>query len=158
LYKYGVHEVAGVLKFYLRTLPDSIFTLPLYSNFLESQNSDKVDEKIKTLKSLVGKLPDPRRVKKKFFFPKKKLKFLKKKKKKFFYKLVVFLAVIASKSSQNKMSALNLAKALGPNLIFPLISEKMYSGNNGWEKFFKDGQTATLLLQLFIEQYEKIFV
>lgn len=95
-----VHSVASLLKQYFRELPESIIPFASYQEFMNIamrfQGSSKLDE-VEELRNAMAALPqDNYNV----------LKFL-----------CSFLDLVAQKTDVNKMSAENLARVFGPNII-----------------------------------------
>ncbi|KAL8592718.1 hypothetical protein ACOMHN_037658 [Nucella lapillus] len=91
------HTVAGVLKQYLRELPEPMLTFDLYSEFMHATQLPH-EQKLQALYSAVCKLPLCNYNN--------------------FRYLVKFLAVLAEKSQVNKMTPSNIAIVMGPNLLW----------------------------------------
>lgn len=95
---YSYHDLTGLLKLYLRELPEPLLISTLYISWIESQKISKTKQRIESIKNLLKSVPS---------YNKKLLE-----------KIIVFLAVVASHSSKNKMNSENLSKAIGPCLLY----------------------------------------
>ncbi len=95
-----VHVIAGVLKSYLRGLPDPLLTYRLYDVFVAAAQQPSEDQRKKAILNAVNQLP------KGHYF---NLRYLTK-----------FLSILAQKSQHNKMSSQNIAIVMSPNLLWPL--------------------------------------
>jgi len=94
-----IHAVAGLLKLYLRTLPDPLLTFRFYDTFIAVQKNSDFDYRMTNLRKLVNALP--------------------KSHKNLLCRLFRFLLRVAAFSEENKMSIQNLAIVFGPNLLRP---------------------------------------
>lgn len=92
---YTVHDVAGLIKLYLRELQEPLFTFELYGIFIASA---AVGDRVQINKAL-DLLPTGHRV--------------------VLQRLLVFLDKVVKLSKVNKMTAENLATCLVPNLLRP---------------------------------------
>lgn len=52
-----IHSVTGLLKLYLRELPEALFTNKLYPNFFSAYVSKEIEYKKSTLLALFSELP-----------------------------------------------------------------------------------------------------
>lgn len=95
-----VHVIAGVLKSYLRDLPDPLLTYRLYNNFVEAAQQTTEEKRKKAILNAVNQLPTGHYY---------NLRYLTK-----------FLSILAQKSQHNKMSSQNIAIVMSPNLLWPL--------------------------------------
>jgi hypothetical protein len=95
--KVRVHDIASILRKYLRDLPDPLIPASKYDLFLETQKPPTSEEKNKALKSALGTLPEEN---------KSGLKLLMR-----------LLKKIADNSDITKMTASNLAMIFGPALL-----------------------------------------
>jgi len=93
--RYDVNVVAGLLKLYLRELPEPLLTFSLYENF--RQPVDDPLMRVEHFRNLIGQLPAQNQV--------------------FLNCLVRFLKHIADYSSSNMMTPANLALVFGTNLL-----------------------------------------
>lgn len=94
-----IHAVAGLLKLYLRELPEPLFTHSLYDKFTSGLTLSEAESKRKYMMSLLKSMPEPNRTTIIFLF-----NHLKK---------------IASNETQNKMSLHNISTVFGPTLLSP---------------------------------------
>eukprot|EP01122_Echinamoeba_exundans_P009882 TRINITY_DN3558_c0_g1_i1.p1 TRINITY_DN3558_c0_g1~~TRINITY_DN3558_c0_g1_i1.p1 ORF type:complete len:1362 (+),score=342.93 TRINITY_DN3558_c0_g1_i1:171-4256(+) len=92
------HVVTGILKQYLREMPDPLFTFDLYDEFIKAARISDHDTQAKELKRLVDKLP---------LTNKKTLQHITK-----------MCQAISSRSEENKMTESNLAIVLCPNCLY----------------------------------------
>jgi len=90
-----VHVTAGILKLYLRELPEPLLTFPLYDDYLKI--ADQADDDINDLKKLLNKLPTIN------------LRVLAH--------IMQFLYKVNQNCEVNKMNAANIATTIGPNLL-----------------------------------------
>ncbi|XP_054719239.1 rho GTPase-activating protein 44-like [Uloborus diversus] len=97
------HNVAGVLKLYLRSLPEPLLTYQFYDQFMEAAMEQDHDVRLRALWSVVNSLPETHF---------KNLRYL-----------IKFFARLCQNSDVNKMSVQNIAIVMGPNLIWPQIDE-----------------------------------
>ncbi|KAJ6636168.1 Rho GTPase-activating protein 92B [Pseudolycoriella hygida] len=94
-----VHVIAGVLKSYLRGLPEPLLTFDLYSDFVAAAQQPTEDKRKRAILNAVNQLPTGHYY---------NLRYLTK-----------FLSVLAQKSQFNKMSSQNIAIVMSPNLLWP---------------------------------------
>ncbi|XP_049791819.1 active breakpoint cluster region-related protein [Schistocerca nitens] len=95
-----IHSVTGILKLYLRELPEALFTDELYPKFLEAFNTGTNDEaKQRALRQCFTLLPQQNQ--------------------EIIHFLLAHLMKINQHESQNKMSLHNLATVFGPTLLRP---------------------------------------
>lgn len=100
-FKVDVHSVTGVLKLYLREMPEALFTDALYPNFLEAFHTGEMT-KIPALRRVYESLPPVNRAVIDF--------------------LLAHLMRVNKHEGQNKMSLHNLATVFGPTLLRPGIT------------------------------------
>lgn len=96
---YGVHEVAGLLKQLLRSLPEPLLTNKYAEAFLQVQVIPTLLDQIKALNLLVLLLPEANRTT--------------------LLALVNFLADVTERDGRNRMSVQNVAMIMAPNLFSP---------------------------------------
>ncbi|XP_022253185.1 active breakpoint cluster region-related protein-like [Limulus polyphemus] len=94
-----IHTVTGLLKLYLRELPDSLFTDSLYNMFFEAFSLQDQDARMKGLLSLFHSLPSINQG--------------------VIRKLLDHMVKINQHENHNKMSLHNLATVFGPNILRP---------------------------------------
>lgn len=94
-----VHVIAGVLKSYLRDLPDPLLTYQLYNDFVSAAQRPTEDKRKKAILNAVNQLPTGHYL---------NLRYLTK-----------FLSILAAKQQHNKMSSQNIAIVMSPNLLWP---------------------------------------
>lgn len=97
---FDVHSVAGLLKLYLRELPEPLFTFALYDDWIRCV---EVEDRLNSLAELLKKLPDAN------------------------YNnlahLIKFLHLLTHYQEQNKMTSTNLAIAIAPSLLWSRPSD-----------------------------------
>lgn len=93
------HVIAGVLKSYLRDLPDPLLTYQLYNEFVSAAQRPTEDKRKKAILNAVNQLPTGHYL---------NLRYLTK-----------FLSILAAKHQHNKMSSQNIAIVMSPNLLWP---------------------------------------
>ena len=146
---YTVHDIAGLLKLYLRELPEPLFTIKLLKPFMETEKVRDERLKFKIQQLLFMLLPVSHR-----HVLEKLLRFLQK------------VAENATKSVEtkegesslddkgNRMDASNLAKIFGPNLFRDKgddSSKVSYQSLNAYA-------FAANILQTFIERQVELFI
>lgn len=94
-----VHVIAGVLKSYLRDLPNPLLTYELYYEFVTAAQRPTEDKRKKSILNAINQLPRSNY---------NNLRYLTK-----------FLSVLAQKQQHNKMSSQNIAIVMSPNLLWP---------------------------------------
>lgn len=97
-----IHAVAGLLKMYLRDLPEPLFTDECYPKFVEASCIKEPEEKKKAMMEIFETLPTPNRLTSVY--------------------LLVHLRRVSEHQEQNKMGQNNLATVFGPNILRPSSS------------------------------------
>ncbi|XP_071964877.1 rho GTPase-activating protein 17-like isoform X2 [Antedon mediterranea] len=97
-YEKDLHTVAGVLKMYLRELPEPLLTTELYDEFLQAGSIQDSDTRLQTLWTIANKLPT---------YNDKNFRYLMK-----------FLNKVSQHSEVNKMNTSNLALVIAPNILW----------------------------------------
>uniref|UniRef100_A0A8D8ZMI3 Rho GTPase-activating protein 17 n=1 Tax=Cacopsylla melanoneura TaxID=428564 RepID=A0A8D8ZMI3_9HEMI len=95
---FDAHVLAGVLKLYLRELPEPLLTYALYEDWLLAAKADQSESRLQSLKSVVSKLPSAQFDNLRY--------------------LVKFLAKLCENQSVNKMTSQNIAIVIGPNILW----------------------------------------
>lgn len=95
--EYTEHDVANVLKRFLRTLPEPLLTNELYSQWIDGLAMDSHDHQLELYKHLISGLPHVNR--------------------RTLRKLLGHLHAVQNKCEKNLMSVSNLAALWGPNLM-----------------------------------------
>ncbi|XP_054154241.1 active breakpoint cluster region-related protein-like [Oppia nitens] len=106
-----INAVTGILKLYLRELPESLFTNALYKDFIDAFNMANVSEKSKRLHSLFVLLAQPNQT--------------------IINHLIEHLYKVNQFEEHNKMSLHNLATVFGPTLIRPPGAGSSSSSTSG---------------------------
>eukprot|EP01006_Ploeotia_vitrea_P046711 TRINITY_DN67056_c5_g4_i1.p1 TRINITY_DN67056_c5_g4~~TRINITY_DN67056_c5_g4_i1.p1 ORF type:complete len:533 (-),score=334.39 TRINITY_DN67056_c5_g4_i1:25-1623(-) len=99
-----IHDTAGVLKQYLRALPEPLIPFSSYPEYLKvAHQSSKTNDpaRLKALRDLIAKLPQPNR---------EALRFL-----------CYFLHDLSLHEKDNKMNVNNIAIVFAPNLLRPEV-------------------------------------
>jgi hypothetical protein len=124
------HLVSGILKLFLRELPEPLLTFAKYDEFMRAGKISG-NEKINVLKNLVASLPEAHRLS---------------------LQRVLYTCVqIDAKKEINKMDAHNLATVLGPNLVYPKdINERAST-------MIQDMESANTIVVSLIVNYNEIF-
>lgn len=145
--EHSVHDVAALLKEFLRDMPDPLLTRELYTAFINTLLLEP-EEQLGTLQLLIYLLPpcncDT------------------------LHRLLQFLSIVArhaddnvSKDGQevtgNKMTSLNLATIFGPNLLHKQkSSDKEYSVQSSARA--EESTAIIAVVQKMIENYEALFM
>ncbi|GAB0088013.1 Rho GTPase-activating protein 92B [Sergentomyia squamirostris] len=93
-----VHVIAGVLKAYLRDLPDPLLTHRLYPEFVAAAQRPNEAQRKSAILNAIHQLPEGHYY---------NLRYLTK-----------FLSCLAQKNAHNKMSSQNIAIVMSPNLLW----------------------------------------
>jgi hypothetical protein len=128
--KISVHSVSGLLKLFLRELPDCILLGKNYEAFLEAQRSQDKQQALLDQKALLDALPDENRA--------------------LLTQLLQFVMKVRANEKQNKMSVNNLAIVLGPNFLRPLEEQDVL-------KIMDDAALVHRALITLLEEYEFLF-
>lgn len=92
-----VASVAGLLKLYLRELPEPLLVFRFYSTFVKIAKNPEAESRLRNLRILVNGLPEANKAT-------------------VFY-LLQFLSKVVANEKVNRMSAANLAMIFSPNLL-----------------------------------------
>ncbi|XP_057378728.1 LOW QUALITY PROTEIN: rho GTPase-activating protein 44-like [Daphnia carinata] len=95
---HDVHIVAGILKSYLRELPDPLFTLALYDDWVNAVKSPDQETRLNALGEVIDKLPESRWNNIRY--------------------LIKFFHELSRRHEHNKMTSQNLAIVLAPSLLW----------------------------------------
>ncbi|KAF5906312.1 SH3 domain-binding protein 1-like, partial [Clarias magur] len=95
------HAVAGVLKSYLRELPEPLMTFELYNEWFKAAGEKDLDEKLELFRTVLKKLPSENYSNLRY--------------------LIQFLACLSEYQAVNRMTPSNIAIVLGPNLLWPRV-------------------------------------
>eukprot|EP00002_Diphylleia_rotans_P003045 TRINITY_DN1202_c0_g3_i1.p1 TRINITY_DN1202_c0_g3~~TRINITY_DN1202_c0_g3_i1.p1 ORF type:complete len:583 (-),score=131.87 TRINITY_DN1202_c0_g3_i1:296-2044(-) len=107
----NAHDVASLLKAYLRELPNPLMTFELYSSFLECSDILNHSERIKRLRSTIKLLPKVNR--------------------KVLEHLLTFLKTIHENSTQTRMTNETLSIVFAPVLLKPLQDQSFMMADAG---------------------------
>lgn len=123
---FDVHTIAGLLKLYLRELPEPLFTYALYDQWVEATVKTTNKEQPFALERLIGQLP------------KSNYHNLKH--------LIRFLHLLTCHRDLNKMTASNLAITMAPSLIWakPTASQQSVELGGGSEQQHDDMQALNI--------------
>jgi hypothetical protein len=93
------HLISGLLKAYLRELPEPLMTYDLYTEFVNINNTVAVEDKIVELQGLIKRLPPINRL--------------------ILHRLCLLLYRITENTAKNRMGAFALSTVVVPNLLRP---------------------------------------
>lgn len=123
------HVISGLLKAFLRELPDPIFTFEKYSKFMEASKLPTTAEQVGAIEKLVKSLAEPN------------------------YKSLQHVSrlcrSIDARKEDNKMTIANLATVLTPNLLYTSIMDP----NN----MVQEMEQANRIYSLIVENYDVMF-
>ncbi|XP_030808313.1 rho GTPase-activating protein 15 [Camarhynchus parvulus] len=123
-----IHVVTGALKMFFRELPEPLFPYSLFEQFVEAIKIQDNATRIKSIRSLVKKLPRPNYDTMKILFG--------------------HLQKIAAKESVNLMSTQSLGIVFGPTLLRP----EKETGNMAVHMLYQNQ-----IVELMLSEYSKIF-
>lgn len=98
-FKTEPHAVAGVLKCFLRELPEPLMTFELYNDWFKAAGEKELKDKLELFREALKKLPLENY---------NNLRYL-----------VQFLSLLSEHQAVNRMTPSNIAIVLGPNLLWP---------------------------------------
>mmetsp|Transcript_4015 Transcript_4015/g.5632 ORF Transcript_4015/g.5632 Transcript_4015/m.5632 type:complete len:914 (+) Transcript_4015:31-2772(+) len=119
-----MHVLAGLLKLYLREMPDPVLTFELYPAFIAANDITDISAKLECLKNLIQSLP---------------LTYLA-----ILNRLADLLLNIAKNSSLNKMTPSNLAIVIGPNIL--------RAQSQTMEAIINDTPLVTKIIELIVKE------
>lgn len=96
--EYDTHVLAGVLKLYLRELPEPLLTYSLYEKWLEAARVENGDQRLQSLRSVLSLMPHSYHANLRY--------------------LIKFLAKLCENQLTNKMTSQNIAIVIGPNILW----------------------------------------
>lgn len=105
---YDVHTISGLLKLYLRELPEPLFTYALYQQWIDAFVKDSNKEQPEALEQVIEQLPKTNRDNLRL--------------------LIRFLHLLTTHRDSNKMTASNLAITMAPSLIWSQSSNHQQLG------------------------------
>jgi hypothetical protein len=123
------HVVGGVLKLFLRQLPDPLLTTAKYSAFIKAGKLQDNDERINEFKKLLSELPECHYLT--------------------FQRVMALCVKIDEKREVNKMTAYNISTVLGPNLLYGTDMNPI--------TMVQEMEVANGVITMIIENYDKIF-
>eukprot|EP00727_Mastigamoeba_balamuthi_P009065 m51a1_g4781 hypothetical protein (758) ;mRNA; r:51215-54360 len=123
------HNVAGLLKLYLREMPQPLFTFKLYQNFLRTSKTTDKAQRLVEIKKLVGQLPATNYATSRA--------------------VVGLLHRVASCSSQNSMTPANLATVFATNILRPEVETIEY--------IVTDTLLVNSVFEFIIDNYPEIY-
>ncbi|KXJ21718.1 Rho GTPase-activating protein 44 [Exaiptasia diaphana] len=97
-YAVDVHAITGVVKLYLRELPDPLMTFALYEEWIKAASIQENGARLQAYWLLIEKLPKEN---------KDNLRYL-----------ICFLAKLSEYSDVNKMTPSNIAIVIAPNIVY----------------------------------------
>jgi hypothetical protein len=95
------HNFTGLIKSWLRDMPDSLFTFALFDDFVNAAKIQDNTERLNVIRSLIDKLPSANKI--------------------VLARLMYTLRKVAEHEKVNKMSADNLAIVFGSNILRPSL-------------------------------------
>eukprot|EP01133_Synstelium_polycarpum_P015241 gene15241-18040_t len=123
------HVVTGVLKQYLRELPEPLFPFAYYDALIASHGVTDPEMRLTCIKNIILKVPDHFLVVLDY--------------------LIAFLHRIDGHKMSHKMDAANLAIVFAPNLL--------RAKSETAEQIVSDSPKATLIIKIIIEHYQAMF-
>ena len=128
----GIHNVAGLIKLYLRELPEPLLTFELSPCFRAASNISDTKSRLHCIRNAIQMLPPGCR--------------------ELFRRLCKLLSMVSKRADKNKMSSSNLAIVFSPTLLqSPLeLQRDMFT-------LMKDTEKGKQVLKDVIENYSLIF-
>mmetsp|Transcript_14866 Transcript_14866/g.37755 ORF Transcript_14866/g.37755 Transcript_14866/m.37755 type:complete len:490 (-) Transcript_14866:13-1482(-) len=126
---YSVDDVAGLLKRFLRDLPNPVMTVELYPQFIGLWDNPSQHERLQGLKELISKLPIVYRILLQY--------------------LCGFLSDVAEHKASNRMDKRNLATIFSPILL--------HSAEAAFDDLLKETATASEIVLVLLENHADIF-
>lgn len=121
-----VHSVAGLLKLYLRELPEPLCTFALYDEWIRCVDSKSDSScRLDSISAVIKQLPATHRANLRH--------------------LIKFLHNLTLNQEQNKMNSTNLAIAMGPSLMWPKPVESSQQNDNNSD----DAQSLNMQMSTF---------
>lgn len=120
------HSVAGLLKMFLRELPEPIFPFELYDSFISSQMRPEPSQQLAGIWELLKGFPVAH--------------------KRMLRRLIEFLLEVVKYSDENKMTTSSLAIVFAPNLLRPKSANTF--------QFINDARFINSIVRSILEQYE----
>lgn len=127
-----VHVMAGLLKSYLRDLPEPLLTFGMYDDFVEATKRTTEKQRKTGILQTINKLP-----RENYW----NLRYLMK-----------FLSILAQHQSQNKMSTQNIAIVMSPNLLWP-----RNQNDSDYAQKVSFTATSNMIVELLISDWEFFF-
>eukprot|EP00727_Mastigamoeba_balamuthi_P004272 m51a1_g13842 putative domain containing protein (892) ;mRNA; f:525495-529076 len=124
----SVNSLAGLLKLFLRNLPDPLITRNVYDMISAAAMAPNEAERARLLRDIVAKLPQLNQC--------------------LLQEVMRFLSMVVAHSDVNKMNARNLSIVFGPSLL---------SCRGPSDDSLDSGNPNFAIVQLFIENYSQIF-
>jgi hypothetical protein len=123
------HVIGGVLKLFLRQLPDPLLTTAKYSAFIKAGKLQDNEERISEFKKLLSELPECHYLT--------------------FQRMIKLCVKLDEKREVNKMTAYNISTVLGPNLLYGTDMNPI--------TMVQEMEVANGVITMIIENYDKIF-
>lgn len=127
-----VHVLAGLLKLYLRSLPDPLLTFTCYDEFINAAKIQLDSHRKQAILIIIRKLPKHNY---------NNLRYL-----------IKFLSYLSKKSDRNKMSSQNIAIVMSPNLLWPPGSE-----DNNYAMQVNSTASVNVIVEALIADWEYFF-
>lgn len=128
----STHNIATIMKKFLRQLPTPVLTFEMNDRFIAVNNLESKDEKIAELRKIVASLPECNR--------------------ELLHCTLQLVSETSKLSDKNMMNAENLSKVIFPNLLWPKTIDPSDLSQ------FDDAKKANLVGQFMIEHCNELFV
>jgi hypothetical protein len=122
------HEVASLLKAFLRELPDPLFTFALYDSFIGIADLPPAD-RLKRFNELFGQLPPAHQA--------------------LTRSLMKLMHTVAANSSENKMTPSNLSIVMSPNVLVANHGDAL--------RMVKESMSASSVFEWLVANYGTVF-
>lgn len=128
----NVHVMAGLLKSYLRDLPEPLLTYRKYNDFVEAVNKPTEKHRKTGILKTINELP-----RENYW----NLRYLMK-----------FLSILSQNHTQNKMSTQNIAIVMSPNLLWP-----QNQNDSDYAQKVSVTSTSNTIVELLISDWDFFF-
>lgn len=129
------HVASGLLKNFLRSMPNPLFTYELYNSWIDTVSTNDDEATASKMRALVAKLPQAHRD--------------------LLYVVVELLHRIIEHSDSNKMKSKNMSIVMAPNVLYPPLTSSKAGDISAQD--FTTVSSQYLVIERMVELKDKIF-